>query len=179
MSISPMTMDFSPFKYICCSFLTDKLLTSMFSLYNVQCFIRNRNWSLSSTRFTRSVLSGTGNDGTGPWRAHGSPAVFYQEQELILGEHMVHSQCLPGTGTDPSRAHGSPAVFYQERNWSLVSTWFTRSALPGTGTDPSRAHGSHAVFLWSPWFFLLSVLCFCYYCFRSVSYVLLFSLSFI
>jgi hypothetical protein len=70
-------------------------------------------------------------------------------------------------------------VFYQERNWSLVSTWFTRSALPGTGTDPSRAHGSHAVFLWSPLFFLLSVLCFCYYCFRSVSYVLLFSLSFI
>jgi hypothetical protein len=30
-------------------------------------------------------------------RAHGLPAVFYQEQklmELILGEHMVHPQCF-------------------------------------------------------------------------------------
>ena len=132
MSISQMTMDFFPFKYICCSFLTDKLLTSMFSLYNVQCLNINRNCSLSSTWFTRSVLSGTETDGTDPWRAHGSPTVFYQEQklmELILGEHMVHLLC-----------------FTRNRNWSFASTWFTRSALSGTGTDPSRANGSHAVF---------------------------------
>ena len=128
MSISQMTMDFFPFKYICCSFLTDKLLTSMYSLYNVQCLIRNRNCSLSSTWFTRSVLSGTETDGTDPWRAHGSPTVFYQEHELILGEHMVHLLC-----------------FTRNRNWSLASTWFTCCVLPGTGTEPSRAHGSPAV----------------------------------
>ena len=114
MSISQMTMDFFPFKYICCSFLTDKLLTSMFSLYNVQCLIINRNCSLSSTWFTRSVLSGTETDGTDPWRAHGSPAVFYQEQELILREHMVHPQC-----------------FIRNRNWSFASKWFTRNVLSG------------------------------------------------